>query len=94
MEAYIGILMNIVKETVTNPDERQRVYEKSEALQKAIDRLSWYYRDIPPRPRSRRRVIGTMADEAKQLLPEINEAIDEAMNLNAWDENRKTEQQI
>jgi tRNA-dihydrouridine synthase len=94
VEAYISLLMDIVKETVTNPDERQSVYKKCEALQKAVSRLAWVYMDMPPRPRSRRRVIGTMSDQARQLLPEINEAIDEAMNLNAWEENRKIEAPI
>jgi hypothetical protein len=94
MEAYISVLMDIVKEVVTSPDERQRVYEKCEALQKAIDRLAWMYKDTPPRPRSRRRVIGLVSDNARQLLPEINDAVDEALTLNAWEENRKAEQQI
>lgn len=74
LEAYISIIADIIGREIADPHERQRIYDKIDALQKSTDRLALTIRDTPPRRRSRRHA-SELTPAASELFAEIERAV-------------------
>jgi hypothetical protein len=82
LEAFAEVLLDIVRNEVANPDERQRLYDRIGELKTYAERLGEILRDTPPRRRSKRRASNQLSPAAQRILKEINQAVDGEPNAN------------
>jgi hypothetical protein len=74
-QAITAALATFLAQEVSNPEERQRIYDKINALEKSMERMVLLNADTPPRKRSRRRAH-ELSPATVTLLAEVQKEVE------------------
>jgi hypothetical protein len=82
LKAFTECIARILAEEVKDPHERQRVYDKLNALEKSADRMVQAEANTPPRRRTRRRAH-ELNPAATALLAEVEQTVEKEAQRSA-----------